>query len=241
MIKLNLQIKNLRKSLENKAKKDKVNYKKYQNTIKHLRDENLNTISLPMNDYNNNVTKISKDSNNKRTQLYPLSKINLFISLTSDNNNSLSSFAVIWNEKKDIVEGGLYNFHIYYDPEESDAITFTAYYSQIKNRDVKNKSMKIYQTEFTFDDEQVIRMKNSETTKESTMKSIGYVFLTLYCMYMEKNGSFDDEDFVEFFKSYSNLKRQDSKDYNFGKSFDLLSSDNLDKKDDKNLISINYK
>ena len=241
MIKLNLQIKNLRKSLENKAKKDKINYKKYHNTIKHLKNENLDTISLPMNDYNNNVTKISKDSNNKRTQLYPLNKINLFISLTNDNNNSLSSFAVIWNEKKDIVEGGLYNFHIYYDPEESDTVTFTAYYSQIKNRDVKNKSMKIYQTEFTFDDEQVIRMKNSETTKESTMKSIGYVFLTLYCMYMEKNGSFDDEDFVEFFKSYSNLKRQDSKDYNFGKSFDLLSSDNLDKKDDKNLISINYK
>ena len=241
MIKLNLQIKNLRKSLENKAKKDKINYKKYHDTIKHLKNENLDTISLPMNDYNNNVTKISKDSNNKRTQLYPLNKINLFISLTNDNNNSLSSFAVIWNEKKDIVEGGLYNFHIYYDPEESDTVTFTAYYSQIKNRDVKNKSMKIYQTEFTFDDEQVIRMKNSETTKESTMKSIGYVFLTLYCMYMEKNGSFDDEDFVEFFKSYSNLKRQDSKDYNFGKSFDLLSSDNLDKKDDKNLISINYK
>ena len=241
MIKLNLQIKNLRKSLENKAKKDKINYKKYHDTIKHLKNENLDTISLPMNDYNNNVTKISKDSNNKRTQLYPLNKINLFISLTNDNNNSLSSFAVIWNEKKDVVEGGLYNFHIYYDPEESDTVMFTAYYSQIKNRDIKNKSMKIYQTEFTFDDEQVIRMKNSETTKESTMKSIGYVFLTLYCMYIEKNGSFDDEDFVEFFKSYSNLKRQDSKDYNFGKSFDLLSSDNLDKKDDKNLISINYK
>ena len=240
MIKLNLQIKNLRKSLENKSKKDKINYKKYLETIKHLKNDNLDTVLLPMNDYNNNVTKISKDSSNKRTQLYPMKKINLFISLINESNNSLSSFAVIWNEKKDIVEGGLYNFHIFYDPDVSDKITFTAYYSQIRNKNVKNKSMKVYQTEFEFDEQQVIKMKNSETTKDSTMKSIGYVFLTLYCMYMEKNEKFDDEDFICFFKSYSNLKREDSKNYNFGKSFDLLSSDNLDK-DDKNLISINYK
>ena len=222
MVKLNFQIKQLRKSLENKAKKDKVNYKKYLNTINNLKRENLTSILLPMNDYNNNVTKISKESSNKRTQLFPLQKMNLFISLTNDTNNSLSSFVVVWNEKKDIVEGGLYSFHIYYDPDESNEIIFTAYYSQIKNRDSKNKGMKVYQTSFTFDEEQVIRMKNSETTKESTIKSIGYVFVTIYSMYMDKYEKFEEDDFISFFKSYSNLKREDSKNYNFGNSFDLL-------------------
>ena len=240
MVKLNVQVKQLRKSLENKSKKDKVNYKKYNTTIKHLKENDLNSILIPKVDYNNNVTKISKDSDNKRTQLYPLHKINLFISLVNETKDNSSSFVVIWNDRKDLIECGLYSFHIFYDPEVSDEIIFTAYYSQIRNKDIKTKSMKVYQTTFTFDNELVVKMKNTETTKESTMKSIGYVFLTLYDMYMDKYEKFDEDDFIDFFKSYSNLKRQDSKNFNFGKSFDLLSSDNMERKNE-DLLSVKYK
>lgn len=231
------QVKELKRTLEVMSKRKKNTLNECKSIIKNLKADDLVSMSLNVNDYNSNVTKISRESDNRRKMLFPMAKLNTFVTFVNKFNSS-SCFTIKWKEGKEFVEVGVVSVHIYHNPEESDDIIFTTHYNITQANGEQNKSLKAYTQKFNFTNDEVIRLRK-DTDRIQSFASVGYVLLEVLCHYIADNGEIKDVDeFKVFFKQYSEDKTNNLEtEFNFDNVLGLLSTNNIE---DEKLMSINY-
>ena len=228
-------VKMMKKTLEIDSKRKKslmVNRK----TLELLQDKSIITYEVPVVDYNKNVTKMTRESNNKRCMLFPLYDINTLITFISKSGN-ISNFTIKWYENKKQIEAGVVSVHIYANKETKE-VQFTTLYTLAINGN-PNKSMKVLKVNFEFDNHEVVRIGNN-TTKEESFQSIGYVLLENICEYLTKVRDDNyEEEFLTFFNKYSEIgTEQEIESFNIDNIVSLLNS--KEKIEDDELLASKY-
>ena len=220
---MNRHVKVMKKTLEVDSKRKKsMLANKY--VMNKLDDPNIKVYELSAMSYNKNVTKMSKESLNKRCKLFPLYDINTFIVFVNSNTGNVSSFSVKWYEDHKQIEAGVTSVHILCDPD-TNSITFTTLYT-IAIDGKLNRAPKISKLSFEFDDHEVVRIGNN-TTKDESFRSVGYVLLENLCEHLTKQSDSDKytTTFEEYFDNYSEITdNEKTDDFNIDNVVNLLSS-----------------
>ena len=191
------EVKSLKKSLDVLAKR-KVNYKTNRFLNEKLGEE-TEFLKVPTYNYHKNVTKVSRESDNRRSMMYPVCKLNTLVHFTNKAGDTPSAFTIKWYEDKLVREAGIYGVYIYADPEESEDIYFITIYSLLIGGK-PTKSLKTTITKFNFDNNEVVKMGDTTTLSES-LKSVGFVLLHMFDQYnnMIQYNKNTFENFEDFF------------------------------------------
>lgn len=226
------EVKVMKKTLEVDAKRRKKLHL-VKPTFSLLEDDNIWYEPLEAFYYNKNVTKVSKESGNKRCMLFPVYDLNFYCNFISRSGNE-ATFSVKWYEGFKQIEAAITAVHIYSN-KNTNEITFHVLYYYTE-RGKTNKSLKIAKVDFEFDSNEVVKMSGN-TTRDESFKSVGYVLLENICEFLTENSN---ESFSNFFNSYSEISEKEELDsFNMDQVLHLLSGTSNDINDD-DLMTINY-
>ena len=230
------EVRMMKKTLEVDAKRKKKMHL-IKPTIEKLTSDDLWFEKVPVFYYNKNVTKVSKESGNKRSMMFPLHDLNIFCSFASKVGTE-ATFTVKWFEGYTHIEASILSVYIQSNKETNEVVFYVLY--NYAEGGKACKSEKIAKVNFEFDDHEVVKM-GTNTDMDESFKSVGYVLLENICEYLtKKEDGRIDTDFETFFVDYSEItEKEEVENFNMDNVLNLLSGAANDINEEE-LLTVKY-